>query len=142
MVFEAKEKKAIELIQKSIADLNSASRDIDELDMIFRQSQYALTSEIKADLQHARQKIDELKGKIQFLQLQNIIGYGIWYSDNISSYPAAGKFNVQTYYKNVNEAKSVASRLAQQNHGITFGVYPYNGNYNIAGKAVSYAKVL
>ena len=97
MVFEAKEKKAIGLIQKSIADLNSASREIDELDMIFQHSQYALTSEIKADLQHARQKIEEMRAKTQFLQLQNVIGYGIWYADNVSSYPAAGKFNVQNY---------------------------------------------
>ena len=137
MASGSKEEKARELIQKSMEDMNNALRDVEALNTLFQHSQYAILSEIKANLDNAKLRIQEMAHQIQYLRIQNIIGYGIWYSDSVSSYPASSRFNIQTYYKTPNEAKAVALRLAKENPKLTFMVYPYNGDYSIAGKAVA-----
>lgn len=136
MASGAREREARELIQKSVDEIDTALRSVNRLNTLFQHSQYAILSEARANLDRAKAKMRELTGYIQYLHTQDVIGYGIWYSDHISSYPASGRFNVATYYKTADEAKRVASRLAKENRNLTFMVYPYNGNYGIAGKAV------
>ena len=137
MASDIMEKKAERLIQKSIDDINNALRDVDALDTMFKHSQYAILSQAKANLDNAKSRMREMTNQIQYLRIQNIIGYGIWYSDGISSYPAAGKFKIRIYYKTKEEAKRIATQLAQANRNLAFGVYPYDENYNIAGKPVA-----
>lgn len=65
-----------------------------------------------------------------------LAGYVIWYTDGISDYPAAGKFNVKEIFNNVENAEREAAKLAQNNPALVFGVYPVNFDWDIIGPPV------
>lgn len=63
--------------------------------------------------------------------------YAIYYYKGVDYFPAAGVYVPKDVYNSREEAISVARELSGKHHGVVFGVYPVNHNFEISGKAVA-----
>lgn len=63
--------------------------------------------------------------------------YAIYYYKGTDYFPASGTYIPQDTFNSREEAISVARKLSEKYHGVVFGVYPVNHNFEISGKAVA-----